>query len=130
MRNLRDGGHTVRAAARGGTDTRFDWDDHATYPAALAGVDRVYLVPPANSVDFAVQVGRFLDTAAQAGVSHVTYLSARGVEFAPPEMALRAVELDLEARDLFTHTILRPACSCRTSLSRSCSPASSASARW
>ncbi len=109
VRNLRQDGHAVRAAARRGTDTRFDWDDCSTYQPALAGVDLVYLVPPANSVDFAGQVGRFLDVAARLSVSHVSYLSARGVELAPAEMALRAVELDLQARDRYTHTILRPA---------------------
>lgn len=108
-RNLVDQGLLVRAAARRGTDTRFDWDDPSTYDDALAEVDRVYLVPPANSVDFAAQVGRFLDAATQARVQHVTFLSARGIDLAPPEIALRAVELDLESRDSFTHTILRPA---------------------
>lgn len=108
-RNLTDQGLLVRAAARQDTDTRFDWDDPSSYDDALAGVDRVYLVPPANSVDFAAQVGRFLDVATQARVQHVTFLSARGIELAPPEVALRAVELDLESRDGFTHTVVRPA---------------------
>lgn len=108
-RRLVSAGHTVRAAARRGTDIRFDWDDPATYDNALAGADRVYLVPPANSVDFAAQVSRFLDVATGTAVEHVTYLSARGIEMAPPEVALRAVELDLESRDGFTHSVLRPA---------------------
>ena len=37
----------------------------------------------------------FVDRAQAAGVDHVTFLSARGVETAPPEAPLRAVELDL-----------------------------------
>lgn len=109
VRNLLRDGHTVRAAARRGTDTRFDWDDPDTYADALTGIDRIYLVPPGNSVDFAAQVGRFLDVAAKAKVQHVTYLSARGIDLAPSEVALRAVELDLQSRDAFTHTVLRPA---------------------
>jgi uncharacterized protein YbjT (DUF2867 family) len=38
----------------------------------------------------------------------VTFLSARGVEYAPPESAMRATELDLAARTELTHSILRP----------------------
>lgn len=42
------------------------------------------------------------------GVEHVTFLSAYGMEYAPAEIAVRAVELDLIARTKFTHTLLRP----------------------
>jgi uncharacterized protein YbjT (DUF2867 family) len=60
-------------------------------------------------VDFAGVVSRFLDEAERARVRHVTYLSAYGAEHAPPEMALRAVELDLASRTSLSHSILRPA---------------------
>ncbi len=105
---LRDQGHSVRTAARSGADVSFDWDDPATRIAALAGADRVYLVPPALRLDHAPLVGAFLDEAVAAGVRHVTFLSAGGVQFAPPEAALRAIELMLAGRDDITHTILRP----------------------
>ena len=59
--------------------------------------------------DFADRVSVFLDRAAAAGVSHVTYLSARGTDSAPPETAMRRVELDLVGRPGVTHAILRPA---------------------
>jgi hypothetical protein len=49
-----------------------------TYGTALDGVDRVYLVPPTMRVRFADQVAAFLDAAADAGVRHVTLLSAHG----------------------------------------------------
>jgi uncharacterized protein YbjT (DUF2867 family) len=98
----------VRTAARSGADVRFDWDDTTTHDAALEGVDAVYLVPPALRLDFAPQVSAFLDRAEAAGVRHVTFLSARGVEYAPPESAMRASELDLAARTKLTHSILRP----------------------
>jgi uncharacterized protein YbjT (DUF2867 family) len=101
-------GQTVRTAARSGADVRFDWDDPATHAPALDGVDRVYLVSPTMRVDFAAPVSAFLDRAEAAGVRHVTYLSAYGVEYAPPEAAHRAVELDLMARSAFTSSILRP----------------------
>jgi uncharacterized protein YbjT (DUF2867 family) len=50
-----------------------------------------------------------LDLAEAMGVRHVTYLSAYGIEFAPTEVALRTVELDLMARSTLTHSIVRPA---------------------
>jgi uncharacterized protein YbjT (DUF2867 family) len=99
----------VRTAARNGADVRFDWNDTATHSPALADVDRVYLVAPVLRTDFADEVSSFLDLAQAAGVRHVTYLSAFGVDQAPPEVAHRAVELDLIGRDAITHSILRPA---------------------
>jgi uncharacterized protein YbjT (DUF2867 family) len=58
---------------------------------------------------FAPQVSAFLDLAESAGVQHITYLSAYGIDRAPPVLALRAVELDLMERVAVTHSILRPA---------------------
>jgi uncharacterized protein YbjT (DUF2867 family) len=102
-------GLPVRTAARGGGDVRFDWDDPATHRNALEGADRVYLIAPVMRTRFAPQVSAFLDLAEAAGVRHVTYLSAYGIEFAPAEVALRAVELDLLGRSGLTHSIVRPA---------------------
>jgi uncharacterized protein YbjT (DUF2867 family) len=99
----------VRTAARNGADVRFDWDDATTHRPALQGVDRLYLVAPVMRMDFADQVATFLDLAETAGVRHVTYLSAYGIDQAPPQVALRAVELDLFGRGGLTHSILRPA---------------------
>jgi hypothetical protein len=42
-------------------------------------------------------------------VQHVTYLSAYGMEAAPPEVGPRAIELDLLSRNHFTHSIIRSA---------------------
>jgi uncharacterized protein YbjT (DUF2867 family) len=102
-------GLSVRTAARNGVDVRFEWDDPTTHGAALADADRVYLVAPVLRTDFADQVSSFLDLAEAAGVRHVTYLSAYGVDHAPPEVAHTAVELDLMGRSALTHSILRPA---------------------
>jgi uncharacterized protein YbjT (DUF2867 family) len=102
-------GVSVRTAARGGADIRFDWNNPATFEGALQGVTGVYLVSPVMRVDFAGVVSDFLDQAEQAGVRNVTYLSAYGMEHARAEVALRAVELDLESRGSFTHSIIRPA---------------------
>lgn len=106
---LRETGDVVRTAARSGADVAFDWANPATHAPALAGVERLYLVPPALRLDFADAVLGLVDRAQAAGVRHVTYLSARGVDQAPDEVAMRAVELELIARDRLTHTILRPA---------------------
>jgi uncharacterized protein YbjT (DUF2867 family) len=102
-------GLIVRTAARNGADVHFDWDDATTHRAALQGVDRLYLVAPVLRMDFADQVATFLDLAEAAGVHHVTYLSAYGIDQAAPQVALRAVELDLIGRGVITHSILRPA---------------------
>jgi uncharacterized protein YbjT (DUF2867 family) len=105
---LRDEGVSVRTAARTGADVRFDWNDPTTFDSALHDVTGVYLVSPVMRVDFAGVVSRFMDRAERAGVRHVTYLSAYGMEHAPAEFAPRAVELDLNSRSL-THSIIRPA---------------------
>ncbi|UDY36320.1 NmrA family NAD(P)-binding protein [Dermatobacter hominis] len=105
---LRDGGVDVRTAARSGADVTFDWDDPTTHDAALEGVTGLYLVPPALDLSFPPAVADLLDRAEAAGTTHVTYLSARGVDRAPAEVPLRAVELDLAGRDRLRHTVLRP----------------------
>jgi uncharacterized protein YbjT (DUF2867 family) len=102
-------GLDVRTAARHAADVHFDWDDQTSHHAAIKGVDRLYLVAPLMRVDFADQVATFLDLAEAAGVRHVTYLSAYGIDQAPPQVAPRAVELDLIGRGGITHSILRPA---------------------
>jgi len=102
-------GASVRTAARSGADVHFDWDSQATWEEALRGATGLYLVSPILRIDFAGLVGQFLDQAEQAGVRHVTYLSAYGMEYAPAEVALRAVELDLAARGSLTSTVIRPA---------------------
>jgi len=104
-----DGEVSVRTAARSGADARFDWDNQATWEQTLRGATGLYLVSPILRIDFARLVGRFLDQAERAGVRHVTYLSAYGMEHAPAEVALRAVELDLATRGSVTSTVIRPA---------------------
>jgi uncharacterized protein YbjT (DUF2867 family) len=102
-------GLPVRTAARSGADAHFDWDDPETYAPALQGIKRIYLLGPVMRTDFADQVSVFLDRAEAAGARHVTYLSAYGTGSAPPETAMRRVELDLLGRPGLTHAILRPA---------------------
>ena len=101
-------GLPVRTAARSGADAHFDWDDSRTYAPALHGVNRIYLLGPVMRTDFAGQVSVLLDQAEAAGARHVAYLSAYGIDSAPPETAMRSVELDLLGRPGLTHAILRP----------------------
>lgn len=108
-RELLARGLEARTASRRGADVTFDWDEPATYAPALNGVDRVYLVTPTMRIKFASQVADLLDLAAATGVRHVTYLSTYGSDRAPPEVDIRAVELDLARRANLTHSILRPA---------------------
>ncbi len=106
---LREQGREVRTAARSAADVRFDWDDLATHRPALRGAQGVYLMAPVLRTEFAPQGSAFLDLAEEEGVRHVTFLSAHGTEEAPPEVALRAVELDLIGRTDLPNSILRPA---------------------
>jgi uncharacterized protein YbjT (DUF2867 family) len=108
-RKLIERGLNARTASRHGADVLFDWDDPITHARALDGIDRVYLVTPVMRNKYAGPVSDFLDLAARAGTRHVTYLSACGSDQAPPEVDIRAVELDLARRGAFTHSILRPA---------------------
>ncbi|MFJ3825541.1 NmrA family NAD(P)-binding protein [Streptomyces nodosus] len=102
-------GITPRTASRRGADVRFDWDDPATHPDALAGVDRLYLVTPVMRIRYANQVAAFLDLAETAGVRHVTFLSTYNADQAPREIDIAAVEADLASRRAMTYSVLRPA---------------------
>ena len=108
-RHLAGRGIPARTASRRGSDVFFDWDDPATYPGALTGTDRVYLVTPVLRVRYASQVAAFLDQAEAAGVRHVTFLSTYNGDRAPHEIDVAAVEADLASRGTFTQSILRPA---------------------
>jgi uncharacterized protein YbjT (DUF2867 family) len=102
-------GLKTRTAARSGADVIFDWSRRDSYAPALDGIGYVYLIAPVLRIDFADDVSVFLDEAEAAGIQHVTFLSAYGMEHAPDEVATRSVELDLLRRKGIGHTILRPA---------------------
>ncbi|MFF9489933.1 NAD(P)H-binding protein [Streptomyces sp. NPDC014676] len=78
-------GHRVRAASRRGTPlpgaepVRFDWYDPATHDAALAGTDRVYLVPPVGDPDPAAVMLPFLERARTLGARRAVLLSSSAV---------------------------------------------------
>lgn len=96
VRLLEERGHAVRAASRGAA-VRFDWEDRATWAAALEGVDAAYLAysPDLAVPVAAVTVGAFARQAADAGVRRLVLLSGRGEEAAQAaEAEVRAAGLD------------------------------------
>ncbi|QNA86480.1 NAD(P)H-binding protein [Sphingomonas sp. So64.6b] len=93
---LWDSGHDVRIGSRSATPG-FDWDDRATWGAALAGVSAVYAAyQPDLCVPGAVEtISDFFDAAAGAGVARIVLLSGRGEpECLDAERALQATTLD------------------------------------
>ncbi|MFE9009863.1 NAD(P)H-binding protein [Streptomyces sp. NPDC007875] len=93
---LRGQGVPVRVASRtpAASDPdaiRFDWSDPRTHPAALRGMDRVFLVPPVQSVDPLPLVGPFLAEAQRLGVRRMVLLgSAIVLPNAPSALELAA----------------------------------------
>ncbi|MEU9126272.1 SDR family oxidoreductase [Streptomyces sp. NPDC048506] len=58
-----------------------DFDKPETLPAALAGVDRVFVVPPGYGPEGPVQERTLVAAAREAGVKHLVKLSTSGVGF-------------------------------------------------
>lgn len=101
-------GATVRGATRdpgahrfpaGVTAVRWSYDDPSTWPAALAGVDALYLALPPFRADEVAVATAILAAAKAAGVRRIVKLSAAGVENAP-QSGHRQVELAVEASGL------------------------------
>jgi len=72
-------GRRVRPASRSG-ETRFDWQDEATWAPALAGVEAVYITyyPDLAFPGAADLVGSFADLAVATGARRLVLLSGRG----------------------------------------------------
>lgn len=78
---LRAAGVQTRAASRNPAAAdpdavRFDWNDPTTHGPALDGMDRVFLLPPVESVDPLQSVGPFLRRAQRAGVRRLVMLGS------------------------------------------------------
>lgn len=78
-------GHADHATAAG-VDARaivraVDFADRGTWPAALAGVDRVVLIRPLGLTDVARSVIPFIDTAMESGVRQLVLVSPLGPPF-------------------------------------------------
>lgn len=79
---LREQPVAVRVGTRkpgDGGQIRFDWGEPATHGAAVAGADRVYLIPPVGVAEPAPLVEKFLAEAVRAGVRRVVLLSSSAV---------------------------------------------------
>ncbi|ATL81458.1 ergot alkaloid biosynthesis protein [Streptomyces malaysiensis subsp. malaysiensis] len=81
VRELREAGVRARAASRNPAATdpdaiRFDWSDPTTFGPALDGMDRVFLLPPVESVDPLPLVEPFLRQARRAGVRRLVMLGS------------------------------------------------------
>lgn len=76
---LEAGGRTVRRRARG-TEPAFDWSEPDGWPAALAGIDRLYVafVPDLAVPGSSDAIGRLARVADAAGVQRIVLLSGRG----------------------------------------------------
>ncbi|ARQ68503.1 NAD(P)H-binding protein [Streptomyces marincola] len=78
---LRDAGVRTRAASRNPAAAdpdavRFDWHDPATHGPALDGTDRVFLLPPVESLDPLPLVEPFLRRARRVGVQRLVMLGS------------------------------------------------------
>jgi uncharacterized protein YbjT (DUF2867 family) len=96
LERLRAAGHAVRVGSRA-AQPPFDWEDRATWTAALEGVRAAYVAyQPDLCVPGAVDtVTAFYDAAAKAGVQKIVLLSGRGEpEAQDAERALQATALD------------------------------------
>lgn len=75
----------LRAGSRGGqpvgpaSGARLDFDDPTTWDAALAGVDRLFLVRP-PSMSRVAPLQQFADAAVARGVGRIVFLSLLGAE--------------------------------------------------
>ena len=76
---LESTGRSVRRLSRGSTPS-FDWNEPEAWPAALAGLDRVYVtyVPDLAVAGSAAAIERLAGIASAAGVSRIVLLSGRG----------------------------------------------------
>ncbi|MFD5409043.1 NmrA family NAD(P)-binding protein [Streptomyces nojiriensis] len=78
-------GRRVKAGSRratplpGAEPVRFDWYDPTCFADAVAGADRVYLVPPVGDPDPAAVMLPFLDRARAAGVRRAVLLSSSAI---------------------------------------------------
>jgi uncharacterized protein YbjT (DUF2867 family) len=94
VKTLSENGVPVRAAVRDqakarkqfGPDialTAFDFENAASFPEALEGVEKVFLLPPLmpNQVEV---TNSFVDAAKRAGVLHIVKLSVMGLDTEPP----------------------------------------------
>lgn len=71
----------ARRVPAGAAETaRFDFRDPATFPAAFAGADRLFLMRPPAISNVKRDIQPAIDYAARSGINHIVFLSLVGVE--------------------------------------------------
>jgi uncharacterized protein YbjT (DUF2867 family) len=112
---LTSAGVAVKAASRqparytgpqGAEAVDFDLNRPDTFGPALAGVDSAFVIAKSGDAHPQAGLNPFFDQAKAAGVEHVVFLTAAGVEM-NEEAGLRQAERHLMASGL-AYTILRP----------------------
>lgn len=108
-------GESVKAATRHPGDyralpgveaTAFDYEEHASAKEALAGADRVFMLSKWTELHPELALNRFVEHALAAGVKHIVFLTAMGVD-KNPSTRLALVEKRI-ADSGMGYTILRP----------------------
>lgn len=88
---LYDGGHPLRAAVSSPASVArlprpempwavLDFENPQTWPAALAGVDRLFLMRPPHISDIDRSIKPLIECAVSSGVRHIVFLSLLGAE--------------------------------------------------
>ena len=99
--------HPEDPAVVTGTKARaFDFQDPHGWPAALDGVDRLFLLRPPPIADVARYLFPVIDLAQERGIRQIVFLSLQGVQFntATPHHAVEKYLEDCRA----PYTFLRP----------------------
>lgn len=83
-------------AGSGVRTTTFDWECDETYASCVDGADVLYLIAPEGMPGMPERAHRLIGTAVAAGVEHVVFLSAMGVQDRA-DLPLRRVERSVMA---------------------------------
>ncbi len=114
---LIENGFPVKAAARNLTKAEFpglkkteivlfDYNRPETFEPALAGVERMFIIPPPLDPKQHELIIPMIDMAVQTGVKHIVSLSTMSVEYIE-DLPLRIVEKYIENSGI-KYTLLRP----------------------
>lgn len=96
-----------KLAAREGIEVvALDYESPNTFDGALAGVDGVFLVAPPMDPEAPAKLAPFIEKAKEAGVGHIVFTSALGVD-QNEQAPLRVIERALMESGI-QYTILRP----------------------
>jgi uncharacterized protein YbjT (DUF2867 family) len=104
--SARQGVRDLAKAAPGASTVRFDYADPSTFRPALEGAAGLFLIAPPLDPDAATKVAPVLAAAKDAGIRHIVFVSAFGVNH-NEQAPLRIVE-HMVFDSGIPYTILRP----------------------